>query len=635
MSGGFWGRWGKHAGRGAALLGLLSFTFGVAARANAPGVELDTGTQRLSLGGQWAYLTDASRRLTLEDVRQIDRSGSFQAASGATASLGAGEVAYWLRLRLTNQGALSNQWILEFPYTLLGAIDVYLVYPDGRVSEQHGGGRRPFNHRGLPHRTPNFLLPIAADQTVELYVRLETAGIVFAEATLWRPAAFHEYAENEQMAVGLLLGLLAAFCLYALANALVARDRGYLYCALWVMSLALSGMALYGVSAQYLWPEHPELNEVAVPLFAGVAGLVFVALAREALQIDHAKPLLNLIGRGLLLAFALEIVLVSVSTVAAGNLSLLLLPAAIVYMMVAAALRVREGMSSANWFQLASFALLVGNFLLLAMLLGFWPIHAVAAAGPVLGSAVGALLIAVGLADHGRRSLLQRLAQLRREKESIEEEIRQRATDLRETIESLESANRGLRKSNLVDPLTGIRNRRYFDERLEAEWDRALRGENWLAVILLDLDHFKRINDTFGHPAGDACLVSAAHAISDVIRRSGDRVTRFGGEEFAIVLPATDPFGAARIGESLRKTIAELEVSANGSWLRLTTSVGVAALRPKLGLRSEMLVELADQALYRAKQQGRNRMCVAAENFTPEAEVIEFPVLREAKDAAG
>ena len=625
-------RWWKGL-IGGTLVFLASLFLPVAAGAQ-PGVELDTATQRLSLGGQWSYLADASRRLTLGDVRQADRAGSFLGTTGATANLGSGEVAYWLHLRLVNQGGLSNQWILEFPYTLLGAIDVFLVYSDGRVSEQRGGGRRPFHYRALPHRTPNFLLPIAADQSVDLYVRLETAGIVFAEAAIWRPSAFHEYAENEQMGTGLLLGLLAAFCLYALANAVVARDRGYLFCALWVMSLVLSGMALYGVSAQYLWPEHPELNEVAVPLFAGIAGFLFVLLARSALDIDRKKFVLDLVGRGLLLAFALQTVLVSMSTVVASSLALLLLPAAIVYMMVAAALRVREGMASANWFQLASFALLLGNFLLLAMLLGIWPIHVLAAAGPVLGSAAGALLIAIGLADHNRRTLQQRLVTLRREKDSIDEEIRKRSNDLRETIESLESANRGLRKSNIVDPLTGIRNRRYFEERLQAEWDRALRGENWLAVILLDLDHFKRINDTFGHPAGDACLVSAAHAISDAIRRAGDRVTRFGGEEFAIVLPATDPFGAARIGETLRKTIAELEVSANGSWLRLTTSVGVAALRPKLDLRPEMLVELADQALYRAKQQGRNRMCVAAENFTPEAEVIEFPVLREAKDLA-
>lgn len=619
---------------GAAIALFLAFILPPLAMALPPAVELDTSTQRLALGGQWRYLTDASRRLSLEDVRQVERAGSFQAATDATASLGSGEVAYWLHLRVSNLGALSNQWILEFPYTLLGAIDVYLVYADGRISEQRGGGRRPFNFRALPHRTPNFLLPIAADQVVDLYVRLETAGIVFAESTIWRPSAFHEYAEAEQMGVGILLGLLGAFCLYALANAVVARDRGYLLCALWVMTLVLSGMALYGVSAQYLWPNYPELNEIAVPLFAGVAGLLFVALAREALSIGRKNLLLDMVGRGLLLSFALQVLLVSVSTVVASSLSLVLLPGAIIYMMVGSAMRVRQGMASANWFQLASFALLVGNLLLLVMLLGLWPVHVVAAAGPVLGSAAGALLIAVGLADHGRRVLNQRVVELRREKEAIEGQIRQRSSELRETIETLESANRGLRKSNIVDPLTGIRNRRYFEERLQAEWERALRGENWLAVVLLDLDHFKRINDTYGHPAGDSCLVSAAQAISDVIRRSGDRVTRFGGEEFAIVLPATDPFGAARIGEMLRKTIAELEVSVNGSWLRLTTSVGVAALRPRFDQRPELLVELADQALYRAKQQGRNRMCVAAENFSPEAEVIEFPVLRTAKEPA-
>ncbi|MBX3705636.1 MAG: diguanylate cyclase [Pseudomonadales bacterium] len=162
-----------------------------------------------------------------------------------------------------------------------------------------------------------------------------------------------------------------------------------------------------------------------------------------------------------------------------------------------------------------------------------------------------------------------------------------------------------------TDPLTGLSNRRYFMQRLHEEIERARRHGHPLSVALLDLDHFKIINDTFGHDAGDQVLRAVARTIFGV-KRSSDVAARFGGEEFALLLPETDPAGAARVAERLREAIESLLVPRPaGAPLSVTTSIGVATLHsPEAGL--DNLLIRADRALYDAKRAGRNRVCDAA-----------------------
>ena len=171
----------------------------------------------------------------------------------------------------------------------------------------------------------------------------------------------------------------------------------------------------------------------------------------------------------------------------------------------------------------------------------------------------------------------------------------------------LEQANTRLEALSLEDDLTGIANRRYFERALTDEWNRARRREAPLALILLDLDHFKDLNDRRGHPAGDDCLRRVGAFLADAIRRSGEVVARYGGEEFAILLPGVDADGAIRVAESLREGIERI-----GS---VTASCGVAAMIPSAET-AENLVASADRALYAAKHSGRNCVRLADENTT-------------------
>jgi two-component system chemotaxis family response regulator WspR len=182
---------------------------------------------------------------------------------------------------------------------------------------------------------------------------------------------------------------------------------------------------------------------------------------------------------------------------------------------------------------------------------------------------------------------------------------------LRESQEQLVAMNRELERLSNSDGLTGLANRRYFNDLMANEWRRSVRAREALAVVMIDVDDFKRYNDTYGHLAGDKALITVADTIRQGAERPADMAARFGGEEFILVLPNTEFDGAIYVAERLRKALDRLEIahSAATCGAHLTVSVGVACTVPLLGDTPERLVGAADAALYDAKRNGRNRVC--------------------------
>jgi diguanylate cyclase (GGDEF)-like protein len=170
-------------------------------------------------------------------------------------------------------------------------------------------------------------------------------------------------------------------------------------------------------------------------------------------------------------------------------------------------------------------------------------------------------------------------------------------------------AERSLSELAATDGLTGLANRRHFDETLDLEWRRATRDQKPLALLMVDGDYFKKFNDTYGHLQGDQALRAIAGALRDSVKRPADLVARFGGEEFAVLLPNTDIDGAARIGELARGAVARLDCQHLGSPLgRLTISIGAASCLPRESSDPLSLLQAADFALYEAKAAGRDRV---------------------------
>lgn len=181
--------------------------------------------------------------------------------------------------------------------------------------------------------------------------------------------------------------------------------------------------------------------------------------------------------------------------------------------------------------------------------------------------------------------------------------------DLEKTNHKLELANRKLETLSTTDALTGVANRRRFDERLEQEWSRATRTKTPVGLLMIDLDYFKPYNDTYGHRGGDECLRRVAEAIQSRFKRTTDLVARYGGEEFAVLLPGIDERTAVARADATREHVARLGITHTGSPFGVVTvSAGVSAIIPPKASPSSMLVETADQRLYEAKRSGRNRV---------------------------
>jgi diguanylate cyclase (GGDEF)-like protein len=187
---------------------------------------------------------------------------------------------------------------------------------------------------------------------------------------------------------------------------------------------------------------------------------------------------------------------------------------------------------------------------------------------------------------------------------------KERQAELVEVAYKLSAANRELQRISTMDGLTGITNRRRFDEMLDHEWKRASRDAAPLSVILGDIDHFKKYNDHYGHLAGDDCLKRVAGALRDAMQRPGDSLARYGGEEFVAILSGTDSSGARSVAETMRFAVQKLAIdhAASPTAPHATVSLGAATVIPEEGAAPATLVAAADEALYESKKNGRNRV---------------------------
>jgi diguanylate cyclase (GGDEF)-like protein len=190
----------------------------------------------------------------------------------------------------------------------------------------------------------------------------------------------------------------------------------------------------------------------------------------------------------------------------------------------------------------------------------------------------------------------------------LEFDVKQRTQELHDTNKLLRKANAELEKISMVDELTLISNRRSFDVAFQKSWEISTRERQPLALIMIDIDNFKFFNDTYGHLAGDQCLKSVAEVIKNVVKRTGDLVARFGGEEFIVMLLNTTEEGAIIVAEDMRKKIEDLRIKNAAADSVITISLGVAAVIPNDSMRSDDLINAADKALYKAKKDGRNKV---------------------------
>jgi len=202
------------------------------------------------------------------------------------------------------------------------------------------------------------------------------------------------------------------------------------------------------------------------------------------------------------------------------------------------------------------------------------------------------------------------VSKYRKLSQQLEASVKERTEELHRSNEMLKAANLKLERLSMIDGLTAIENRRAFDIAFNRGYESSLREGMPLALIMIDIDHFKVFNDTYGHIAGDQALIKIAGIIKDVIKRPGDLAARYGGEEFVVMLMNTTTEGAAIVAEEIRRRIEALGVENEKVQAVITVSLGVAAVVPNEKMAPEELIDAADRALYRAKEYGGNKVIV-------------------------
>ena len=198
--------------------------------------------------------------------------------------------------------------------------------------------------------------------------------------------------------------------------------------------------------------------------------------------------------------------------------------------------------------------------------------------------------------------------------DDMQQELAAQNLELQMTLRELQERNQELEKLNTLDALSGIHNRRHFDKRLQAELRRARRELTPMTLIMFDVDHFKAVNDTYGHQTGDEVIRTVAHTAAELLNRSADEAFRYGGEEFALILPNTEKEGALMLAEKVRHAIANCRIASTSGQVSCTVSLGVAVTDATRPVTPAEFIEMADSALYKAKQSGRNQVIL----FSPE-----------------
>lgn len=550
---------------------------------------------------------------------------------------------YWVRVSFATAAIIDTDWMLEIANSQLDEIHVWL-YRDGEpLQEWRTGDQLPFNQRAIHNRHFLFPLTLQPHQQYDLYLWVQNSEALEVPLTLATKTFYVEYSSQRSIIDGVFYGILLIIVAYSFMLYLVLLDRTYLYYVAYVLSMLLFFLWQQGVLYQHVFPDYPRVQHLA-PSFISL--LIFLSIAmffRQLLELPERVPKIWICYKVLLILHALYCLLMLVLDYQLVIMLMVINTVMSTILAASAIVKLAYGGSRSAQIVLAGWALLLFCLLFFtAAKTGVIYSDFMADYGLRLGISVEILIFSFALAfriNQERDEKEQALEQVNRERneriraqeqalqnekearlakeaalhaemqqtERLQQLVAERTADLENTLLHLEKANRELEKLSALDGLTGVFNRRTFDEKLQEIWIASQRKARPLALLLVDIDHFKHVNDNLGHPCGDYVLREFAALVKNLLHRPTDLMTRYGGEEFAILLPDTPLHGAEVVAAAIVRHAASHVYSWEGHSFHVTASVGVDSQAPTLAEDFASLVTRADSALYQAKQQGRNR----------------------------
>ncbi|MFC4700899.1 diguanylate cyclase [Glaciecola siphonariae] len=556
-------------------------------------------------------------------------------------NLGLSERVHWIKLQ-TETLLVDEQYLFELNYGLLDNADVWVyahhMSEDGsaryeQIATYSVGDTQSFYFRPIQHE--QFLFPVYAETThVTLLLKLYGEGPIKAPLRLWEKSDFIEYSGSHKLFMGLFFGYMIAMALSNLFIYATTRNPIFAVYTAYVLSIGMVAVTLHGMGFRYLWPDNIWFQERAIAFFACSTLILIITFSIQVLDLKNnsirAFKLLKLVRYvfyalfvasfvmpySLLLTSVLVMIACTTPVILVSSLSLAI-----------------KGNLIARYFSGAWAALLMSGIALAFENFGLYELPMDSSYLLMVGAITETLLLALALAisfstqykeaeearalavENERQAMAAKdeLLQVQQEsQQALEYSVEERTLELEIAMRELSEVNQELERLSAIDPLTGLMNRRYFDKRLLAETRRSRREQRILSLAMLDIDFFKKINDEHGHLAGDECLKVFASTLQENIKRPSDIICRYGGEEFVVILPATDLEGAHKLMERVRSALEQTSVNFEGKRISMTVSIGLSSKVMSNDDEQAALLAFADKLLYQAKESGRNQVIAQA-----------------------
>jgi diguanylate cyclase (GGDEF)-like protein len=573
------------------------------------------------------HLVDSKKQYSISNILG-STDNIWQAHNQGLTSLGISNEMHWFRFTLSNSNPLQSR-LLEIDNALLDNVNLWFVQDNKILAEYQVGDALPFSQRAVEHE--NFLFPVPTnEQPVDVYVSTYSKGAMRLPLNIWQQEDYLKFTSQTGLVMGGFFGLMLAMGLSNLFFFITTRTPTFLVYASYVIFFALTLSALLGLGYRYIWPNSPWFQQHAVGIFANLTVWLSIIFCDLLLNVrtynTRLSKLLNITAYAFLVGLIISLFIPLQVFLKAF---LLMLCVSGVFVLGVSIWLWIKGLAIARYYTFSWAVLFISGFAVSLDTLNIINFNLPSYYLLMLGAGIETVLLALILAishNQQRQALLDTQAELLNKErqaqhaqkdmlalqegatEDLEYKVQERTLELEIALRELSETNHELQEKNTLDALTGIRNRSYFDKKYQAEVRRSRREQTQLSIVMMDIDHFKNVNDQYGHIVGDECIKSVAHTLSKALKRPSDDVCRYGGEEFALILPSTDLEGALVLVEQLRAQIEKTSIKVEDVSINITISAGIGTAIADLNQPEDIILALADKQLYAVKKAGRNNV---------------------------
>ena len=582
----------------------------------------NTTQTEINLNSLYRFYVDSSAVLEANDILNTPLS-EWRKPANEKMNFGFNASTYWLKANFI--APKTAKFILEVPYSLLKSIEVTAYLDNIKTYQYLTGVYRGFSSRPIAHR--NFLFPmdLQKNQQVTFLIKVKSDGFLKLSSRLWQREDFYKKDQITNLVQGAYFGTLAVVIIFNLLALLSLFNVTQFWFVIYGLMFIFFEFSMQGFGHQLFWPESPEIQNISICITliaAGATGCLFAYSFLE-LKRSHTKSnyIFSFFGFCMLMLFlaypffAYSIIL---------RLQILINVTLGTFFIVIGISQWRKGkMKTANF--IFAWLLLVLSILMdgvekMGLVSNLAALLSLSSDIEILQlvTVIEVILLSFALGDkisHEQKKGMRAQQELLRIKSEqtqlLEINVDRRTRELQDALKELATVNEKLNSQTNTDTLTSIFNRHFFIQYFETWEENFKNSKSPFSLILFDVDHFKKINDNYGHLFGDHCLISIAGTMKNKLRDNHSNfLCRYGGEEFALLLPDTDSEEALEIAERLRQAIEDQHAEYENIRSLVTVSAGVATISPGQQKDAKWLFEMCDQALYKAKEGGRNQVVV-------------------------